>query len=567
MGDTDERYWITYNGEIYNYLELKEELIEKGHKFNSNTDTEVILNAYKQWGKDCVKRFNGMWAFAIWDVEKHELFCSRDRFGIKPFYYYFDGEIFVFGSEIKAVLAGLEAQPKPNYETIYRYLVQGLLCDDENTFFERIKRLEPSHNIKVSKDGHLQTQRYWDYDDLSEDYDFKNPKETFSKLFKDSVKLRLRSDVPVGVTLSGGLDSTSIVAMCDQLLNDDIRSFSAVFRGHKYDERKYVEIAVRDYKIKPTYVCPKQDNFIESLKEMIWHMDYPTLSRPAFSLFEIMKEIKKSEVKVILEGQGADEELGGYLHKYMHLYIFDSLHDSRFSIFQKIKNLFLSLYFSSKQSSINPFFRTIGKLFPFFHKLYKKIIGVEDILRIPNNFKRVGKSKLPQKFKSKLINKMFGDHSTFNLPYLLKYGDALSMAFSIESRLPFLDYRLVEFLFHLTYDELVNMKKSKHILRESLKDVLPSEIVYRNKIGFSTPVAKWFKENMDTMIEPILFSQRCLDRGIYDVNKIKRLLYIQKKGWVDVSNYIFRLLSVELWFELFIDKTCDSLYCPPLRTS
>ncbi len=558
MCDSDKKYWITYNGEIYNYLELKEELLQKGYKFISNTDTEVILNGYKEWGKDCVKRFNGMWAFAIWDVEKGELFCSRDRFGIKPFYYYFDSKIFLFGSEIKAILAGLNTKPKPNYNAIYRYLVQGFLCDDENTFFEKIRRLEPSHNLSISEKGYSKIERYWDYDNLSEDYDFENPEKTFYELLKDSVRLRLRSDVPVGVTLSGGLDSTSIVAMCDRLLDNNINSFSAVFDSYRYDESKYVEIVAKNYKINPHYIRPKQEDFIESLKKMIWHMDYPTLSRPAFSLFEIMKEIKKSKVKVILEGQGADEELAGYLHKYMFSYIFDLLQDKNLSILQKIKSLFFNMSYGYNHSCLKPFLYLVGKLFPSSRVIYKRFIGIEDILNIPNNLKKSAQSKLPKKFESKLMNQMYEDHRTFNLPYLLKYGDAISMAYSIESRLPFLDYRLVEFLFHLPYNKIMNEKHSKHILRESLKDVLPHEILYRNKIGFSTPISEWFKENTDSIVKPILLSKRCVDRGLYNVNKIKKLLNTQKKGRLDVSNYIFRILSVELWFEIFIDGEVSS---------
>ena len=551
MSDEEGRFWITYNGEIYNYVELKEELVKKGHNFKTSTDTEVVINAYKEWGKECVNKFNGMWAFAIWDGKNNELFCSRDRFGIKPFYYYFDGGTFIFASEIKAILEALPQNPVPDTDTIYEYVVDGSLCHNKKTFFKNISRLLPGHNLTLKKNGGINLDKYWSYNSEDTSSDHTDNEDRFFELLKDSVRLRLRSDVQNGLTLSGGMDSSAIAALCDDLKENDIHTYSAVFPGYKLDESEYIETVVKEYNLNSNYIYPKPTDFTDSLKKMIWHMDYPSLSRPAFSYFEIMKEIAKSDSKVILEGQGADEELAGYIHKYFHLFILDTMKDKNLSFLDKSEKVLKACSNTFKKNGLKPFIVSIGKLFPPLHMLFKKIIGITSVLNI--NQRSDKKEENGTRYESNLINRLYKDHSRENLPYLLKYGDALSMANSIESRLPFLDYRLVEFIFQLNYDEIMDENNSKSILRKSMTNFLPDKILNRNKIGFATPFGDWFNKNIKTMVQNILLSDEAVNRKIYNHSSIKRLIKIHESGIIDISNYLYRLISLELWFRIFID--------------
>ena len=553
MGDPGETIWITYNGEIFNYLELREELVEKGYSFNTGTDTEVVINSYKEWGSECVKKFNGMWAFAIWDSAGKKLFCSRDRFGIKPFYYYFEGNTFIFASEIKSILEYGEIKPEANSKTVHDYLVNGRLCHNESTFFKGIKRLLPGTNLTISFDGERRFEKYWFYPENKEPNHNDNESE-FYKLVKDSVMLRLRSDVKNGMTLSGGMDSSYIALMCNEL-KQKIHTYSAVFPGYKDNESDYIRIVTDRFKLSSTLIYPESGDFVDTLKKMIWHMDYPSLSRPAYSYYEIMREIGKGECKVILEGQGADELLAGYVHKYTHLYISDIIRDKNLSGSDKLLKISRTIYNLFKTNGMRPFAVSLGKIVPSVHRYYKKIIGINDILisNITDHENSTITKQETRLYNSALMQRLYLDHSRDNLPYLLKYCDALSMSSSIESRLPFMDYRLVNFIFSLDYNEIMNEGHSKNILRESAKNRLPDEVMKRKKVGFSTPVGEWFRENTESIVNSVLFSQRAMNRGIYNFEKVKRLINIQKSGIVDVSNYLYRLISVELWYQLFID--------------
>ena len=371
--------------------------------------------------------------------------------------------------------------------------------------------------------------------------------------------LRLRSDVQNGITLSGGLDSSSIAAMCSELNADDIHTYSAVFPEYHLDESSYISLVTEKFNLKSVLIYPRPDDFIEVLRKMIWHMDYPTLSRPAFSYFEIMKDIGKSDSKVILEGQGADEQLAGYVHKYTHLYIADILRDRELPVSEKIRKIYKTVKNTYKTSGFRPFRVSLGKLFPSLHRLYKKIIGIEGVLKINNHGEREEhKENGNEQSRSVLMTRLYKDHSRENLPYLLKYGDALSMANSVESRLPFLDYRIVEFIFGLPYSEIMNEGDSKNILRNSLGHLLPEEIVRRSKIGFATPVGEWLISNINNLVNSVLLSEKANSRNLYDQRKIRRLISIQRSGLLDVSNYLFRLISLELWFQIFIDPGEDT---------
>ena len=536
-----------FNGEIFNYLELREVLVARGHTFTSHTDSEVIVHAYEEWGEACVEKFNGMWAIAIWDQRKQQLFCSRDRFGIKPFYYYLDNNVFLFGSETKAILPALESRPTPNRRVIYDYLVNRSITHTEDTFFNEIKRLDPACNLVVTKSEERIT-RYWNYNSLSEQYSMQQPVDTFRDLFNDSIRLRLRSDVPVGIALSGGLDSTGLLAcMADMGYSGKVKAFTAIFPGEVYNEQKYAEIAAKELGAELHCVEYDPGNFVEDVRKVTWYHDYPVILGQVVLRWLLMKQASK-HVKVILEGQGADEMLAGYSGAYFMPFFKDEL-----SRFHWVNAARMAV---SRRGHIK--WKVRGKLRSMLPGLGRPSSEVghpeltDDFLNQP-----MGDlvSDTEELFPDRLTQTMYRHHSKEVLPALLKFGDAFSMASSLESRLPFLDHRLVEFIFQLPYQYKYDGRQTKVILRDALKDVMPKAIFARNdKVGFSTPVPSWIERSLENEIRPILLSDRCLERGILDGPCIERLLTreaLQRNP--NLAYRIFLWLSLELWFQQFID--------------
>lgn len=555
MSNKDKSLWIVYNGEIYNYIELRNELKKQGHTFKSNSDTEVIIYAYKEWGEECVKRFNGMWAFALWDQNKKKLFCSRDRFGIKPFYYYFDKKTFIFASEIKAILKALPQKPKPNWPVIYNYMMNSILCYSQETFFKHIQRLNSAHSLIVSPQG-LKKYKYWDYqNDNVKNYNYTTPEKTFYDLFYDAVKIRTRSDVPVALTLSGGLDSSSIAAFFVKIKKDQrIKSFSAIFPEFKDDESYYAKLAADRFSTEPHYIQPQAKNLVHTLKKIIWHMDYPSHSTAVFPVYEIMKKVHYENIKVVLEGQGADELLAGYVNRNLAPYIIDKLNACFRSPSKTIQ--FIQEIIKIKQLyGAMPFLWIMRNSIPQSHQIYQKLTGISNVLDkdFKKTYGKTEKLEIEKKFSDRLTNELYYYHWRDSLPPLLKYGDALSMAFSVESRLPFMDYRLVEFTFALPYNQKIRDGTTKYILRNAFKHVLPKEILDRNKLGFSNPIAAWMREIMNTEIKPLLLSEKSKGRRIYNARGLANILDKHASGKVDLSHYIFRWVSLELWFRQFID--------------
>jgi asparagine synthase (glutamine-hydrolysing) len=557
MGNETNDVFLVFNGEIFNYLELRQELAPR-HLFRSNADTEVVVHAYEEWGADCVTRFNGMWAFALWDQRTRELFCSRDRFGIKPFYYHLDNNVFIFASEIKALIPAMPARPRANEGVLSDYLLDGSLCRSSETFFEGIQRLDPAHNLVVSARG-SQASRYWDYHDREHTYDVQNPAETFRDLLGDAVRLRLRSDVPVGIALSGGLDSTSILALANPEGDlDNLKAFSAVFPGEQFDESQYARLAARSHHAELFCIDYQPRDFLQDLSEAAWFLDYPATDPQILVRRQIMR-LASRHVKVILEGQGADEMLAGYTSRYMAPHFIDELGrmPSRRNgdTFSTLLGSFLEIRGQDRRLAAEGLFRQLA---PRFLPLRKFRTYWESNLHYTTEFlARHARRREPVQapyFEDRLTNLLHYDHATGILPMLLKFGDALSMEFSIESRLPFLDHRLVEFTFGLEPKHKMHRGLSKGVLREAMAGVIPEAIrTRRDKVGFTTPTARWIAECMDSQVRPLLLSSRCIHRGIFDRKKMGALLTRQKDGRVHAELAIFRCLFTELWFRLFID--------------
>lgn len=560
MGNEDSSIWIVYNGEIYNYLEIRKELEPSGHRFKSKTDTEVVLHAYEEWGMECLKRFNGMWAFCIWDSKKKRIFCARDRAGVKPFYYTFNGQRFVFASEIKALLALDEIAPKPNDQIVADYLFSGLLDHTEETFFKNIYQLRPGEYLLI-EDQRLILRSYWDIEPkevhFSRDEDYA---QRFRELLEDSIRLRLRSDVPIGTCLSGGLDSSSIVCLANRLMFDGQtvdpkligekqKAFSSCFENHAYDERKYIELVLGQTGAEKNYVFPKGERLHQDLSKLVWYQDEPFGSTSIYAQWEVMKLAKERGVTVLLDGQGGDELLGGYLPAFYHLF-YGMVRHGRFGRLLKEVRGFRKYHARMSETILfnwgtSRFWKWIGKRGGWAEESFER--------KFFRNFSR------PSKFENDLDNYLYHCLHSTTLPRLLHYEDRNSMAFSIEARLPFLDYRLIEYIFNLPFDQKIKEGVTKVVLRDAMRGTLPEEVRNRyDKMGFVTPEDAWFKTVLKEKINGILSSKSFAERGYFVLDKVKEAFTDYCKGKKSIGPTIWRWVNLELWFRTFIDRRPSS---------
>lgn len=563
MFDESGRFVIIHNGEVYNYIELRDELKKAGFIFRSDTDTEVILKSYIHWGESCLEKFNGMWAFAIFDREEKVLFISRDRYGIKPFYYYLDNNQFIFASEIPPILAVLNKKSSPNYQVIFDYLVFNRTDQTEETFFKDVKKLQHGHCLKITsneigmfgKDGWSNLTpnvllKKW-YDLRKKVYAVEGFKsvEEFRYTFCSAVGLRLRSDVPVGVCLSGGLDSSSIVSI---LLKDykkyDINTFSAIYnKGQFGDESEYIEEFTPFLK-NMYFTSPSAETLLNDLNMFVRAHGEPIPSTSPYAQFKVM-ELAKEHVVVTLDGQGADEELAGY-HYFYGLFFKDLLLSARiFKLFREITD-YLKIH------------RSLYGLKTFLYFLLPK--DVRTRLRVTekgyltNDFANEFSSNntiAGTIYGSNSLKDALLDHFEYKLEHLLKWEDRNSMWFSLESRVPFLDYRLVENLLAMDGKSKIRNGMTKAILRDALKGILPEKIRTRkDKIGFGTPQDEWFRtEKFQKIIFDLLNSSSMKKREIIDTDEAQKIYkqHLQRK--INASKEIWKWIHLELWFREFID--------------
>jgi len=564
MSNEDGNVWIVYNGEIYNYIELRDELKKRGHIFKSKTDTEVIIHAYEEWKYDCLGRFNGMFAFAIWNENEKELFCARDRFGIKPFYYYLDELKFVFASEIKSILKEGNIQRKINNERLYDFLNYGLMDHTSETLFKDIVQLKPAHAL-ILKKGKVKTFKYWDLNNGHNYYlDFKDHSKSsrvlqqeFYDLFFDSVKLRLRSDVPIGVLLSGGIDSSSIVGMINKIQSTDfnlnkLETYSAGFMGEKADERIFINKVINSFNVKNNFIFPSGDEFLDTVSEIIYNHDEPIMGTSIYAHWHLMKEAKKNRTVVLLHGQGADEILCGY-HRYFYYYFADLMRNFMLKRCAVEMNDFTRTHNYNKISVV---LSSLSHLLPI-----KFILSIKNIYRGHQKFfsedfldASLNDDRYDYKSHKYLSSKLYSDIFSTHLPYILHYEDRNSMAFSIESRVPFLDHRLVEFAFSLPIEQRLHNGISKPILRHAMTGIIPKEIINRkDKVGFSTPMDQWLTNDAKDSIVEILNSQKFNSRNIFNVNNIKNEYDEYCNGKVLNKRILWRIISTEIWLRKYFD--------------
>lgn len=535
-----EDFVITFNGAIYNYIELKAELQSFGYKFITDSDTEVILAAYVHWGKECVKRFNGMWAFSIFDKKKNILFCSRDRFGIKPFYYYSDNGIFVFGSEIKQLLPFLK-EIKVNKQIMIDYLVTGALEHKVEIFFKNIKKLQAAHNLIYNLSNHqFEIERYYHIPVNHESAkSFNKAYDEIKTELDKSIKFRLRSDVRIGSCLSGGIDSSTIVAMAADKYDSEspFQVLHAQSTESENDESLYARKLSSDLKIKLEILKPETSDFLKKLEKVIEIQEEPFGGPAIYMQYFIFEHAKKSGIKVMLDGQGGDETLLGY-EKYFPAYFREIL--KRKGIFSMLKEIYFANQNNSKMS---------------FKEILKFIIGT----RSSSIRKKVYRNRVF--FMKKYIDEFkylsefadaYGVISSLQkleiektmLPELLRYEDKNSMFNSIESRLPYLDFKFVEKAVNLKSEFKINLGWTKYILRRILSDLISQKIAWRKKKNnFNAPTKIWLSELKPYMIDEISNSE--IIKSITNID-----LLISK---FDNINLIikWRLFNIALWERIF----------------
>ena len=538
---------IILNGEIYNYIELKKELEAAGFHFSTSSDTEVAAAAYLAWGEHCVDHFIGMWAFAIWDTKAQRLVCSRDRFGIKPLYYIHSGNRLFFASEYKPLKKCPLFTPDLNINQIARGLQLGWSFFEEETYFNCIKRLPAAHNLTF--DGkQLNIYSYWDINTAAKTTLSKQERfEQFRLLFTDSVRLQMRSDVKVGSCLSGGLDSSAIVSAASTLFPDlPLDTFTIYYDGEKeVDERPWVEQVLIQYpNLRPHTYKPHEDELSEAFELVNYHADVPLAGSSYLSQYFVMKLASQNQVKVLLDGQGSDEYLGGYLHSFDRL-IGNMLSGGRFlaaaiSLQQHAKKHELSiqqaLYTASK--SLISAFSSENKFYQFAYKhQFPQLIHLKE--------KEVPFILRHQKGQSRFDEFLYHLVFSSSLPALLHFEDRNSMAFSIESRVPFLDHRLVEFSFSLPDEDKIFKGETKHILRHSLRGILPDAISNRqDKKGFVTPgEEKWLRGPLKHLLE-----MNFRDYEFIDNNLVLNILSDYKNGKPN-SKIVWRLAALHFWLK------------------
>jgi asparagine synthase (glutamine-hydrolysing) len=505
------RYTITLNGEIYNYIELREELIKKGHTFVSESDTEVLLAAYSEYGVLALDRLDGMFAFAIWDEQERKLFCARDRFGEKPFFYqHVPGKLFAFASEIKSLFA-FGVPRRINNGMLFNYLAYDVIEDPDakrDTFFEGILKLEAAHYISIDDQGTFIKGRYWSVPEIrvDEEISFEDACERFRELFTQSVKRRLRSDVPVGTSLSGGLDSSSVLCTIGKLLNGSghgQKTFSARFHNSALDEGDYMRLAAEAAGAQQYFAWPDTRILLDDIDNVFYHQEEPFGGASILAQWEVMKLAKQERVTVLLDGQGADETLGGYVHYFRPLFL--DLYASERAQFRQEVCAYEELHRRSFVSDAR--FRleaTRPSLLRFMGDARRKLSRPEYLRHLNPEFAAAYKTEPPPFKTFNNLNETLR-HSTqgYGLEKLLRFADRNSMAFSREVRLPFLSHELVEFLFTLPASYKMSGGWTKRILRHAMEPILPKQITWRvDKLGFEPPQQQWLNDpEVDSMIK------------------------------------------------------------------
>lgn len=548
---------VVFNGEIYNFQTLKTELEAKGHQFKTHSDTEVIVHAYEEYGMDCVNKFRGMFAFALYNTKSGEVFMGRDRVGKKPFYYFIDGERFLFASEVKSILKMLPERSGVNRRMIDFYMSLGYVPGEE-TLFLGIKKLLPGHWMRLQK-GRIETQRYWDIANLHPvSFSFHQTQEIFEAILMESVRLRLISDVPLGAFLSGGVDSSSIVACMSRLSHEPVKTFTVGYSDDPASsELGFARVVASHFKTEHHEFILNSNDFFQSMEILLEHAEEPLVESAAVALFHL-SQLARQHVTVLLSGEGGDEVLSGYpLHFITKM--LNRVHP--FASLAPGALVKLWVGDNEKRKKYWDWIRTP------FHERYQSISNdVTDSIRrdmyAEELFQETGHAVrdyfmvlLDQYKGQNLLGQMgYVDILTWLPDDLLLKADKMTMATAVELRVPFLDHKLIEFCLTLPDEFKLHGRQGKYLLKKSIEKYLPRGIVYRKKRGFPVPIAKWFRENLYEKTRDILLDPRSLARGYFRLGYIEKVLQKHRNGQEDLSRRIFSLLALELWHQKYIDS-------------
>ena len=570
MSNEDGSLQIVYNGEIYNHADFRPQLEAAGHHYQSHCDTETILHLYEEQGPRAVENLRGMFAFALWDKRKRELFIARDRLGVKPLYYVHteDGSLY-FASEIKALLVARACVPEINFPALPDYLANHSTSGEE-TLFRGVRRLLPGHML-LWRDGQISIQKYWDMSFAGAGNDAGRTEADYiaewSDIFRTSVRLRLMADVPLGMFLSGGIDSSAIAAVMSEMVDEPIKTFSVAFADREANELEYARIVARTYKTDHHEVLVTPEDFFRVLPRLVWHEDEP-IAHPASVPLYFVSRLAAKHVKVVLTGEGSDELLAGYQRYYKTLYNLEvGAQYNRFTtpavrdvvkrgiqnlrpgsfIRRKLSRTFLCLPLELESIYFDNFS-------VFSRGMQRSLLqpSVREQIGPVDPYAEISRYLHSTDADSNLNRWLYADIKTY-LHELLMKQDQMSMAASIESRVPFLDHKLVEFAAALPERMKLRGFTTKYILRKSMKGVLPEVILKRPKMGFPVPLQRWFRGPFSTVIDDYVLSDRCFARGIFIPSYVQRLVAEHRAGTHNHSERLWMLVNFEIWLRQFVD--------------
>jgi asparagine synthase (glutamine-hydrolysing) len=564
LSNEDGSVWIVFNGEIYNYQELRSFLVAKGHVFRTESDTEVIVHLYEEEGEACLKKLRGMFGFAIWDQRQHELFLARDRVGIKPLYYGITEHSLLFGSEMKALLADPELKRELSPAMIDRFLTFDYVPGDE-TLLKNIYKIPPG-SYMVVKNGKREIKSYWDLEFSPGSLNFDDAREQLLELLEESVRLHMISDVPVGFLLSGGVDSTAMLSLAARKTEREISSFTVGFSDSGFaDERPYARLAAKQYGSVHHEITISSKEFVDFLPRYVWHMEEPVCEPPAVALYYVSK-LARNYVKVLISGEGGDEAFAGYPN-YRSVRIvekFKSLagrstgavsaalallnrvaHSQLIEKFLPLLNTPFDSYYFSRTSSP----------FKFFNAHANELYSSDFVQSISKEYSlQPLRELMAHSYDYDVVSRMlYVDTKTWLPDDLLVKADKITMANSVELRVPLLDHKVLEFAASLPSNFKVRGLATKYIAKESLKDQVPKAILDRKKAGFPVPYAIWLRTDLRDWIHDILMDREALNRNYFQKKTIQKLLDDNLER-ADYSKELFSLAALELWHREFLDN-------------
>lgn len=564
ISNEDGKLWIVFNGEIYNYRELRSELLQKGHRFSTQSDTEVIVHLYEEYGTECVARLRGMFAFALWDATNKTLFLARDRVGIKPLYYSLSNTGLSFASEIKALIVDPSITRELDPQVIDRFLTY-LFTPGPETLMRSIRKLEPGHWLLL-KNGTVTVRQYWDLRFVPRpgNGDFRAATEELTGLVRKTVRDHMISDVPVGVLLSGGVDSTAMLSFAVQETGQRVNTFTVGFQDkHVVDERPYARLAAQAYGNQHYEMTITAQDFMDFIPGYVWHMEEPVFEPPAVALYYVTK-LAREHVKVLISGEGGDEAFAGY-QAYRNLVWLERLKGmgrpwssvtgailDRLSRFPQLKRF--GRYSVLMEPALqNYYFGGSSNPFRYFNPIKRDLYSKEFAARVDTRASSALTSEMFAKVAGldPLSQMLYVDTKMWLPDDLLIKADKITMANSLELRVPLLDHKVLEFAAGLPAKYKLNGLTTKHILKRAFDGQIPSAILNRKKAGFPVPVRSWLQNQMKEFVRDVLLDKRALERGYFDRAVVQRLL--TNTGDPEYPAFAFSLLTLELWHRSFID--------------